>query len=204
MVLHNQEIILGEHHNDRNIYFSKNQWDAEDQDTHLSHCLASSNKSSSLVCSNLNPLQGVSMEKLIERTSVMRFNWEWEDITTSHVPISKALHYIHSTQSWRKDLKMSGCGCGCDDCGKSWGQWWWVVGMKRKIKTYLLPKRQHHLSWALFLISLPSSSVVIPVHCHCCCCCPLSSSSCCDMVVLVVVVSVGQWWVTWCICEKDD
>ena len=64
IVLHNQEVVPGEHHDDRNFYVSENQWDVEDQNANPTRCLANSNKSSSPVRSNLDPLRGVSMQSL--------------------------------------------------------------------------------------------------------------------------------------------
>ena len=37
IVLLNQEVVLGEHQDDRNLYFSENQWDVEVRNAHHSH-----------------------------------------------------------------------------------------------------------------------------------------------------------------------
>ena len=64
-VLHNQEVVLGEHHDDRNIHFREDQRDVKDREVHHhTRSLARSNKLSSAVCSNLNPVRGVSMQSL--------------------------------------------------------------------------------------------------------------------------------------------
>ena len=56
--------VLGEHHDDRNLYFRKNQCDVEDRNAHHSRSLARFNKSWSTVCSNFDPVRGVSMQSL--------------------------------------------------------------------------------------------------------------------------------------------
>ena len=63
-VLRNQDVELGEHDDNRNLYYSENQLNMEDKNAHHSHFWASSNNFSSAVCSNLDPVRGATMQSL--------------------------------------------------------------------------------------------------------------------------------------------